>query len=433
MSEKSIDEQSGSWEHEISEINLKYFPAFVYASVIGIMAYAAFDYYSIPHLFKPFLAVRIFICISGFFLIYFLKKYPLKNQLILTTYLLFGYLFFGIGTAFMETKNQLITWNMSIVLGGLFWPHFMLVLKRELIVLVNLAFTFAYLVSFHLYSSFSITELAVQGGVFFVFGLIASYFIGLTRYRVHHSNYKLRDKLMNTNIELKNSHLVKDRFLAIVAHDLRGPMSGIISLSKLLKRAIDNGDTPSAKEFVDLIDSSSTKYFSFLNDLLDWSRAQAKRLEFKPEYVNPNDIFNDIVSLNEGTINEKSLKITVKIEPSQSLFADKQMLSSIFRNLLSNAIKFSNNHSEIQVKTALSENEFLFSIIDSGLGMDEETQQNLFKQDYIKSSYGTNNESGHGMGLFVCKEFIEKHGGKIWVNSKLGEGSTFCFTIPKST
>ncbi|MGM0531523.1 MAG: sensor histidine kinase, partial [Bacteroidota bacterium] len=168
-----------------------------------------------------------------------------------------------------------------------------------------------------------------------------------------------------------------------------------------------------------------------LTNLLDWSRAQSGRIEFKPESIELVTIINEVADLLEDTAKQKSIAISQKLPHHISVYADKEMVSTILRNLISNGIKFTNHGGEIIIDAAQKEDHLVVSVADNGVGISEEDIDKLFRLDYSYSTTGTNNEKGTGLGLLLCKDFIEMHGGKIWAESQPGAGSVFYFSLPQ--
>ena len=163
---------------------------------------------------------------------------------------------------------------------------------------------------------------------------------------------------------------------------------------------------------------------------MEWSQSQTGRMEFNPEYFELVNLINDTELLLSGAIEQKSISLSKILPSSAPVFADKKMASTILRNLISNAIKFTHPEGKIIITVEDKQDEVIVSISDNGVGISEVNRNKLFKIDQSYSTAGTINEKGTGLGLILCKEFVEKHGGKIWVESEENKGSTFCFTLP---
>lgn len=224
----------------------------------------------------------------------------------------------------------------------------------------------------------------------------------------------------------------KNTFFSIIAHDLRGPFNGIIGLSELLLEKDNQLNQEETNEFIELIHQSSKNTFSLLDNLLTWSQSQTGNLEFNPKNLEIKTITNKSINLLANIAKNKNITLNTAIDTDQYLFADKNMLETVFRNLISNAIKFTPNNGEVSLSMQKENRQFVFSVQDNGIGIAPEKIKTLFNINHRQTTSGTNNETGTGLGLMLCKDFVEKHGGQIWVKSHPGKGSTFIFSIPDS-
>ena len=163
---------------------------------------------------------------------------------------------------------------------------------------------------------------------------------------------------------------------------------------------------------------------------MEWAQSQSGRMEFKPEYFELNAIIKEEILLLNGNAEQKSIIIATELSSIFLVNADKAMLSTVLRNLISNAIKFTNQKGKITIASMFKQHELIISVIDNGVGMSKERLNQLFKIDESYSTRGTQNENGTGLGLILCKEFIEKNNGKIWAESEIGVGTTFYFSLP---
>ena len=222
----------------------------------------------------------------------------------------------------------------------------------------------------------------------------------------------------------------QNQFFSIIAHDLKGPFNGIIGLSELLLEKDNNLDSEETNKFIELIHQSSKNTFSLLDNLLTWAQSQTGSLGFNPKKIEASSIIDKSIHLLSNVAKSKNITIQSEIEKDLYLFADTNMLETIFRNLIANALKFTNNNGKVLISSKKEHNQTLFIVEDNGTGITSDKIANLFTSNQKETTLGTNNESGTGLGLMLCKDFVEKHGGKIWVNSKLGEGSSFVFSIP---
>ncbi|MFP4023713.1 MAG: tetratricopeptide repeat protein [Thiohalospira sp.] len=244
---------------------------------------------------------------------------------------------------------------------------------------------------------------------------------------VDQSNQRLKESEEN----LKILNATKDKFFSIIAHDIRNPFNAVYGLTEHLAKNFDQFSKDELKTPIELIHQSADDLLELLDNLLHWSRAQRGKLEFVPREVNLHDIVNKNINLLKINAEKKAIEIISEIKPKEEIIADYDMLMAIFRNLISNAIKFSYKNSKVYIKSEDSNNEKVISVIDQGIGITSENIKKLFRIDIHYSTTGTSEEQGSGLGLILCREFVEKHGGKIWVESEENKGSTFKFTIPK--
>jgi PAS domain S-box-containing protein len=222
----------------------------------------------------------------------------------------------------------------------------------------------------------------------------------------------------------------KDKFFGIIAHDLKNPFNSILGVSEVLLKEIDNLDNDEIKELTSAIYSSGQNAYSLLENLLQWSSSQTGRISFDPEPIILNDVVREVVNLIKGTATHKEVSIKCQIPEQTHIEADKNMLQTILRNLITNATKFTPRGGEIIISAKRPNGYTQIRISDNGVGMTQEAMKKLFRIDHKNSETGTENEKGSGLGLILCKEFVEKHKGSIWVQSSPGKGSTFSFTIP---
>ncbi len=246
----------------------------------------------------------------------------------------------------------------------------------------------------------------------------------------------IEQKLLIDEAQLIELNATKDKFFSIIAHDLKSPFNSILCFSELLINNIDKYDSQKQKQIMGYIHESAINTYKLLENLLTWSRSQSGRISYNPEKENLYLLVVETIDmLNQGLL-KKSIKLTNNISGDSFAFVDKDMFSTIIRNLVSNAIKFTQQGGEIIIEECIitdeSNRDFVkISVIDNGLGMSNEVQSKLFSITHNISTQGTENEHGTGLGLILCKEFVEKHRGEIWVESEEGKGSSFMFTIPK--
>jgi PAS domain S-box-containing protein len=242
---------------------------------------------------------------------------------------------------------------------------------------------------------------------------------------------KIAEKeLEESKVRLSEANVTKDRFFSIIGHDLRSPFSNIIGFSELLVEQINEKDYDGIENYARIIHDSSNRAMNLLTNLLDWSRAQTGKIEFNQEYFEFVTTINEVVALYNDSAEQKSIYISKNLPHDIPIEADKAMVKTILRNLISNAIKFTNPGGEIIIGAEKKEKELIVSVTDNGVGIKKEHIDKLFRIDYNYSTLGTNREKGTGLGLLLCKEFIEMHGGKIWAESNKANGCIFNFTLP---
>ncbi len=242
-------------------------------------------------------------------------------------------------------------------------------------------------------------------------------------------------KQSEQDIKLKNEELLlinseKDKFFSILAHDLRSPYNTIIGFSEILQSQTKEKNYEGIEQYAGIIQQASQRAVALLNNLMEWAQSQTGRMEYNPEYFDMNTILNEVILLMKDSAEQKHITLTNKILPEIQVYADTAMLGTVTRNLISNAIKFTHPNGKITVTSVVNQNELIISVIDTGVGISKERIDKLFKIGEGHSTTGTAKEQGTGLGLILCKEFIEKHGGRIWVESEQGIGSTIYFTLP---
>ncbi|MFD1294996.1 PAS domain S-box protein [Lutibacter holmesii] len=230
--------------------------------------------------------------------------------------------------------------------------------------------------------------------------------------------------------KLKNLNDTKDKLFSIIAHDLRSPFNSILGFSELLIEHSQDFEIDKSEKFLEIINSSAKNALSLLNNLLHWAKTQTGQISNKPQIVSLAPIINNVVALSCSNAKAKNIKLKYKQPSVIEAYTDVNMLKVVLRNLISNAIKFTNVNGKIDIFTIQNENHIEIKVSDNGVGMPKETQQKLFNINPTIVKDGTAAEKGTGLGLILCKEFVEKLNGKIWVESELGIGSSFIFTLP---
>jgi len=231
-------------------------------------------------------------------------------------------------------------------------------------------------------------------------------------------------------VKLQELNATKDRFFSIIAHDLRSPFNTMLGFGEMLKEEVENGNAENIKEYTDYLYQGIHKTYDLLNELLDWANLQRKKITFEPKLINAELCVKEIFQILELSALNKKLTLVKLIPENLELIADRNMFCTIVRNLLNNAIKFTPVGGKITFSSKLSNGKYIFTVADTGVGISPNNLQKLFKIDESFSTAGTNKETGTGLGLILCKELVEKHGGKIWAESEPGKGAEFHFSIP---
>ncbi len=243
-------------------------------------------------------------------------------------------------------------------------------------------------------------------------------------------------KQVEEEIKLKNAQLVKlntekDKFFSIIAHDLRGPLGGLMGLAEIIADESQNVTTKEKMELTLGLSNSARNIFTLLENLLEWSQMQRGYTVFKPQMLDLKEILNECTQTINDSARNKAVEIAVEIADEQKIFADANMLKTIIRNLVSNAVKFTPKGGKVTISAVRGiDNTILLAVNDTGIGMSNEMLDNLFTLGADNQRPGTEGEPSTGLGLLLCKDFIEKHSGKIWAESREGKGSVFFFTLP---
>lgn len=254
----------------------------------------------------------------------------------------------------------------------------------------------------------------------------------ITRVNTHLNLSRSKKLIEQQNEELKALNNSKDKFFSLIAHDLKGPLNGLVGLSSILLKKDDLLDDKEVDHYHKLLFEASKHGLNLLENLLDWSRSQTGRIQFNPDNYDLVELVQDKISLLRANAEHKKISIKEDLPDLAQSYCDHNMISGVIRNLLSNAIKFTPKHGEITVGISDEKDHWKVWVKDTGVGLTDEERSKLFRLDAHHTTRGTDNEKGTGLGLLLCKEFTEKNGGTIWVESKKYKGSTFNFTVPKN-
>jgi signal transduction histidine kinase/uncharacterized protein HemY len=236
------------------------------------------------------------------------------------------------------------------------------------------------------------------------------------------------EKLSLSERDLKTLVQTKDKLFSIIAHDLRSPLTALLGLTEVLAKQELNPQEVS--EFGQHLHESSQKLLTLIDSLLQWSRSQTGKIKLEPKELNLRKLVEEVIAIQQMQADAKKISLYVDIDRNHSLTTDYDTLSTVIRNLLSNGIKFTPESGSISISAAINNKNTTISITDTGVGMKPEDMDKLFRIEDSFSKQGTNQESGTGLGLIICKEFVEMNGGNIDVSSKHGMGTTFTITLP---
>jgi PAS domain S-box-containing protein len=262
----------------------------------------------------------------------------------------------------------------------------------------------------------------VKGEIIGVIGIVHDI---TERKRAELSLKESGEKLLQLNVD-------KDRFISILSHDLKGPFHNLLGLSEVLLEDLHKLDIDEIEVIANNINKSAKNTYNLLEDILMWAKTQQGRIPFKPQILNFRNICSEILEILNPVANTKNITINYFAGDTINIFADIDMLKTVIRNLVSNAIKYTNKRGEININAEENPKNVMITVADNGVGIAPDDLIKLFDLSQVVSTRGTAKETGTGLGLLLCKEFVEKHGGKIWVESEVGKGSCIRFTLPKS-
>jgi|GEM_PF-1902268 len=231
-------------------------------------------------------------------------------------------------------------------------------------------------------------------------------------------------------LKLEALNQTQNKLFSIIAHDLRSPFNNILCLSELLSEKVATTENSESEEFVDLINTTAKNTLSLLDNLLNWAKSQTGELGFSPEKINLSKVILHIIELKMSQAKAKNISLHFSATDEIEIRTDENILRTVLRNLISNAIKFTNPEGHINVVVNKNHDHVEISIVDNGVGMDDTTIHKIFDLSTSVTLPGTANENGSGLGLVLCREFVELLDGHLWVESEVGKGSNFKFTLP---
>lgn len=239
-----------------------------------------------------------------------------------------------------------------------------------------------------------------------------------------------KEKVEEQREELKDLNATKDKFFSILAHDLKNPFSNLYSMSELISGNYDSLDEEEKVMMLKKMNKSTEFIYNLLENLLTWSKSQRGRIEYNPARFSLSNLIRENLNLHRVTAENKGVSLRSDLKDDIQAYGDREMINTVLRNLINNAVKFTGKGGSVEVLVPDQDGYVEVRIKDEGVGISQENLQKLFRIDVKFKSTGTNGETGTGLGLILCKEFVEKNGGKIWTESEEGSGSSFIFTIP---
>jgi PAS domain S-box-containing protein len=242
----------------------------------------------------------------------------------------------------------------------------------------------------------------------------------------------LENKSKELTNELKELNKSKDKFFSIIAHDLRSPFHGLLGFADVLSQNYENLNDEERKEYIGYIKSTSQQLFNLADNLLQWTRIQTGRIDYIPKKFDISKTMNKTINILKGNLQKKNINLINEIKENTIAEADEFMIQSVLQNILSNAIKFTNPGGKIRIYDYKTDEKYLLTFEDNGVGIPSDVIPGLFKIDSHYTTHGTDNEEGTGLGLILCRELIERNGGKISVESNRDKGSKFTIELNDS-
>ncbi len=241
---------------------------------------------------------------------------------------------------------------------------------------------------------------------------------------------KANKKLVESEKHLKELNSTKDKFFSIIGHDLRNPLNALLGFSELISGNSREYSPEEIQKYSKIINEAAKNIHQLIENLLEWSRSQSGNIEFNPGQTDLNQVIDEILKIIEIQAEKKSISIEKEVPEKIQVFADRNLLSTILRNLINNGVKFTPKKGTVKVSADQTDTGVSISVSDTGVGMSQEQLDSIFSLAHGPSTAGTEEEKGTGLGLILCKEFVDKHGGEIQVESQSGKGSTFTFILP---
>ena len=217
---------------------------------------------------------------------------------------------------------------------------------------------------------------------------------------------------------------------SIISHDLKSPFNALIGFSEVLEEELEEGEYDDAKEHARVINKTSKNTYDLITNLLNWARAQSGRIHPEKDEFDLAELIDEVRAMSSNLADSKSISLETDTGSLIKAYADKNLVRTVLTNLVNNALKFTHSQGRVLVSAWKEDEHITVSVQDNGVGIPKETLPKLFREEESVTTWGTNREKGTGLGLLVCKELVELHNGKIWVESEEGQGTSFYFTLP---
>ncbi len=254
----------------------------------------------------------------------------------------------------------------------------------------------------------------------------------ISRVQTHLELKKSKDIIDKQNKELKELIATKDKFFSIIGHDLKSPFTVVLGYSDLLLSTLEEMDLSEIKQNIKDISEAGKKAYKLLENILQWANIQTGKIKLNKKNIDLFSLAYDVFNLVQPQASKKNITINFEIEENLYCLVDENMVNTIIRNLLSNAIKFTPRGGQVDLKSRIEENKIYISVSDTGIGMSQRQIDELYRIDISHHTKGTEGEQGTGLGLILCKEFVEKHDGELFIESEKDKGTTFSFSLKKS-
>lgn len=395
-------------------------------------------------------SISIVLILLSLILTYF-KVLAVRQTLIIVVYSLILNIFSSYFLDLSDLQNQNNLIFRSILIVGMLLPIAGFVIDKKHSIIVGLLFFLFFIaIYFNTENNFIIENILFVESILFFYTTGIYYLLHIVD-TMEATQEKLMIELEEKNLELnrtnnllieqniyietrkeeqKNLVESRDKLFSIISHDIKNPLFAIISFCDLTRDRLKSNEYEKVDFYLKMIQLSSTNLYRLIVNLLDWTRLQNGKLKIFPESLDVNSCLDNTIRLFENSVTQKEISLKINRQDEIRIPADKNMFSTIFRNLLSNAIKYTPRGGSVTVDSRLDNGKYFLVVSDNGVGMKSEDIEKLFKNTINQTTAGTDGESGTGLGLHLCKEFINLHNGSISIQSEIGVGSAFIVCLP---